>query len=71
MLPVSLTSTARCPLGPTSRTSRSSGKVWLTLLSVTSTSVMVPPTPATVIGARYGVAGPELGTVTAELRLEL
>jgi len=40
---------AFCPPGPTSRISRSAGKVWLKLFSLTVTLVTVPVRPATVM----------------------
>src|SRR4029450_5491805 len=46
--------------GPTSRKSRSSGKVWVKPLMVTVTLVTVP-WPATTMSDGYGVAGPLSG----------
>src|SRR4051812_25267919 len=45
------------PPGPTSRTSMSSGLLWLTPLSVRLTSVIVPVRPLTNTLEGYGVAG--------------
>src|SRR5690348_391351 len=51
--------TTEVPAGLTSSTSRSAGNAWVRPFSFRSTSVMLPDTPDTEIGAGYGAATPE------------
>ena len=49
-----------CPLGPTSIMSMSWAMPWVTPKRSTSTSVISPVMPLTVIDDGYGFAGPDL-----------
>ena len=55
----------RFPLGETSMMSRSSGTAWVTVWSLTLTSVTTPTSPATVTLDGYDAAGPLSSTAIA------
>src|SRR2546426_317146 len=63
--PTSDSSIAFCPVGPTNKMSKSSGKVWVRPFNVTPPWLIVPAIPETLIVEGYGVAAPKLGIVIA------